>query len=316
MKRSVLASGFLVLVCAVPIAMHALPSASASPVEGPIRPVVPQVRGAARKPLETLRKVALLDALEKERTDALDRALRKMPDLTQTDPELGVMGDGNAWCGPTAISNALMWLSEQGRESLVPPGPDPRERQLALVRTLGSSRYMGTTPTGGTGSNNLLKGLHAYLRDTGWSYRRLQYQGWRSHPVRFTTNEKSPKLEFLEKALAEGGIAIIHVGWYTPAKYGGNFYRRHGGHWLTVVGTGIDESGKPAANTIVLHDPAPYSGTEPARHFVTLQKLTDGWLIAEDGPFPAKGHTVLEGGMRIKVPGDVAVLDGAVALVP
>lgn len=316
MKRSVLASGFLVLVASVPIAMHWLPSAAAAPVEGPVRPVVPQVADAARKPLETLQKVALVERERSERERALDAKIRKMPDLTQTDPALGVVGGGDAWCGPTAMSNALMWLSEQGRESLAPPGQDPHERQLELVRTLGSARYMGTTPTGGTGTKNLLTGLHAYLRDTGWSYKRIQYQGWRSHPVRFSTGEKSPKLEFLERALADGGVAIIHAGWYTPAKYGGNFYRRHGGHWLTVVGTGIDENGKPAENTIVLHDPAPYSGAPGARHFVTLRTLPDGWLIAEDGPFPAKGHSVLEGGMRIKVPGDIAVLDGAVALVP
>jgi hypothetical protein len=316
MKRSVMLFGFLVLAGTVPIAMHFAPSAAAQSVEGPLRALVPPVAEAARKPVETLEKAMLRERAESERQAALDRVIKKMPDLTQTDPELNVAGGGDAWCGPTAMSNALMWLAEQGRESLAPPGSDSRERQLALVRTLGSSRYMATTPTGGTGPKSLLTGLHAYLRDTGWSYQRLQYQGWRSHPVRFTTHEKAPKIDFIAKALHDGGVAIVHAGWYTPAKYGGNFHRRHGGHWLTVVGANVDENGKPSENTLVLHDPAPYSGSRPARHFVTVRKLEDGWLIAEDGPFPAKGHSVLEGGMRIKVPGDIAVLDGAVALVP
>jgi hypothetical protein len=313
MKRSVIASGFLALAAAVPSAIHWLPSASAASVEGPIQPVVPRVAEAARPPLQSLRRAADRESAKRA---ALARAIRNMPDLTQTDPELNVVGGGDAWCGPTAVSNALMWLSDKGMETLAPPGADPRARQLALVRALGSSSYMGTTPTGGTGPKNLLLGLHAYLRDTGWSYKRMEYQGWRSHPVRFTTGEKAPKLEFLERALADGGVAVIHVGWYTPNKYGGNWYRRHGGHWLTVVGTRIDENANPAANTIVVNDPAPYAGKDPARHFVTLRTLESGWLIAEDGPFPAKGHSVLEGGMKIKVEGDIAVLDGAVALVP
>ncbi len=312
MKRSVVASGFLALVVATPVLVRFLPSASAKSVRGPIETVANHVAELARQPLEALRESS---RLERERLAALDRAIRKMPDLTQTDPELGVPGGGKAWCGPTAVSNALMWLDEKGRESLAPAGPDEHARELELVRTLGSGHYMGTTPTGGTGTKNLIMGLHAYLRDVGWSEKRLQYQGWRSHPVRFSTNEKLPKLDFIQKALADGGVAVIHVGWYTPAKYGGNYYRRHGGHWLTVVGTEIDAEGRPAPGMLVLHDPAPYAGTTPARHFATTRALEGGWLIAEDGPFPAKGHLVLEGGMRIKKDGDIAVLDGVVALV-
>ncbi len=264
-------------------------------------------------------------ALERERAERrareqeearLTAALRPMPDLTQTDPALGVIGGGESWCGPVAVSNGLAWLASQGRETLIPPGESPRARQLELVRQLGSGRYMGTTPNGGTGTNNLLRGLHAFLRDSGWGYRRLQYQGWRGHPARFTTRVKSAELGFIAKALDEGGLAVIHAGWYTPGKYGADFFRRHGGHWLTVVGAGIDESGRPAPDMLVVHDPAPYAGAEGQRHFVKLARLESGWLLAEDGAFPAKGYSRLEGGMKIKVEGDIAVLDGAVVLVP
>lgn len=267
----------------------------------------------------------VVDALARERAAALareqerarlDAQLRPMPDLTQTDPSLGLPGGGDAWCGPVAVSNALAWLGAQGRETLLPPAESPRAQQIDLIRTLGSGRYMGTTPNGGTGTNNLLRGLHAFMRDSGWGYRRLQYQGWRGHPVRFTTRVKSPEVAFIAKALSEGGVAVIHAGWYTPAKWGGDFFRRHGGHWLTVVGVGVDEAGRPAEDTLVVHDPAPYAGAEGARHFVELSTLERGWLLAEDGAFPAKGHRTLGGGMKIKKEGDIAVLDGAVVLVP
>lgn len=267
---------------------------------------------------------ARVEAIERAQAEARRESAQKarvreqilpMPDLTQTDPALGVVGGGEAWCGPVAMSNALAWLGANGREMLLPAGEDARSRQLELVRRLGSNRYMGTTPNGGTGTANLLKGLHAFLRDSGYGYRRLQYQGWRGHPARFSTGIKSAELSFLKKALDDGGVAIIHAGWYTPSKYG-DFYRRHGGHWLTVVGAGFDENGASRDDTFVVHDPAPYAGPEGAEHFVTLTRMEGGWLMAEDGAFPARGFRRLEGGMKIKVPGDVAVLDGAVALVP
>ena len=262
--------------------------------------------------------VAALQAALREQArkkSALAERIRDMPDLTQTDPELGVPGGGESWCGPVAVSNAVMWLAEHGRESLAPGGATEHDRQLELVRRLGSSRYMGTTPAGGTGTANLLTGLHAYLRDAGWGEKRLAYEGWRGHPVRFSTGVKVADLDFIAKGLAAGGVAVIHAGWYHSSRFG-DFYRRNGGHWLTVVGVGIDESGRDAPDMLVLHDPAPYAGSEPARSFVKLERLESGWLLAEDGAFPAKGYSRLAGGMHIKRDGDIAVLDGAVVLVP
>lgn len=238
-----------------------------------------------------------------------------MPDLTQTDPELGVDGGGESWCGPVAVSNALMWLGEHGHETLIPAGADARARQLALVRLLGSGRFMGTTSTGGTGTANLLVGLERYMRSTGWGYRRLEYQGWRGHPYRFSTRVKVPSLDFARAALDQGGVAVIHVGWYTQVRWH-DAHRRHGGHWLTVTAVGVDAEGRAVPDALVVNDPAPYAGTEPSRHFVRLERLDEGWLLAEDGAFPAKGYSRLTGGMLLKRPGDIAVLDGIVTLVP
>ncbi len=294
-----------------------LSSAAAQPARGRLQPgLVEPSLALTRQARVAFESEQAAEITRREARDRLDQHLRPMPDLTQTDPALGVSGGGEAWCGPVAVSNALAWLGSQGRETLLPAGASPRDRQLELVRRLGSGRYMGTTPNGGTGAKNVLQGLHAFMRDSGWGYKRLQYQGWRGHPARFTTGVKSVELGFIERALAEGGVAVIHAGWYTPAKYGGDFHRRHGGHWLTVVGVNVDEHGNPADGVLVVHDPAPYAGAAGRRHFVQLRRLEAGWLLAEDGAFPAKGFHRLEGGMQIKKDGDIAVLDGAVALVP
>jgi hypothetical protein len=291
-------------------------SASAQPAHGAlgsglVRPALTRVGPVVAELEQALRKKAAEQALEAR----LAAHVRDMPDLTQTDPELGVAGGGESWCGPVAVSNALVWLGEHGREGLLPSGADAHDRQLALVRKLGSPRYMGTTPTGGTGTANLLTGLHAFLRDSGYGYKRLQYEGWRGHPARFTTRVRIADLDFIRRGLSDGGVAVIHAGWYHPSPYG-DFYRRKGGHWLTVVGVGIDAEGRDAPNALVLNDPAPYAGDTPSHSFVTLTRLESGWLLAEDGAFPAKGYETLGGGMKIKRDGDIAVLDGAVVLVP
>lgn len=294
-----------------------LSSAGAQPASAStaLKSVVARVEACSAPAVRGLTERAEAAATQKRRDEILAAHIRAMPDLTQTDPELGVDGGGESWCGPAAVSNALMWLAEQGRETLVPAAADPRARQLELVRLLGSGRFMGTTATGGTGTANLLVGLERYLRSTGWSYRRLEYQGWRGHPYRFSTRVKVPSLDFIREALEQGGVAVIHAGWYAPVRWH-RAHRRHGGHWLTVTGVGIDAEGRAVPGGLVLNDPAPYAGMEPRRHFVRLEELETGWLLAEDGAFPAKGYSRLSGGMLLKRQGDIAVLDGVVVLVP
>lgn len=249
------------------------------------------------------------------RARALRAAVRAMPDLVQTDAELGLGRAANSYCGPVAVSNGLVWLSEHGYEGVLPAGDTQRARQLAVVRALGSSRYMGTSANAGTGAGGMLTGLQRYLRHAGYKPRRLQYQGWRGHPQKFSTGEKFPNVAFLREALAEGGVAFLNVGWYQPSPRGG-VWRRQGGHWLTVVGVDIAADGRAAPGTVVVHDPAPWAGDAPARHFARFAPLGEGWLIAEGGALPAAGHHFLEGDVMVKHDGDVAVVDGAIALVP
>lgn len=252
-----------------------------------------------------------------------------MPDFNQTDPELKVPGGGWSHCGPVAVSNSLVWLSQQGYPRLLPelpeqaPGADAaalRRQQIDLIRTISAEPYMGTSRWSGTGPAGILRGLHRYVRRSGYQYRRLEYQGWRGHQRAFRTGVRRPELSWIRGALEEGGVAFIHVGWYTPVPRT-EALKRGGGHWLTVVSVGKDERGAPDPNALVLHDPAPYAGDEPARVFVQARELTSGWLLdrgtkSEPNPsLPAKGYLSLEGGMHIKDEGNLAVMDGAIIMV-
>ncbi len=243
------------------------------------------------------------------------RLLSGVPDLTQTDPELGVPGGGESHCGPVAASNALFWLGQRQLPKLLPEGATDKARQIELVRAISRKAYKSTSAYGGTGSSGVLKGIDLYLRAHGYRPLRLEYQGWRAHQLRYSTGVRTPEVSFLAQGLADGGVAVINIGWYRPGMKPG-VYRRKGGHWLTVVGAGVGTDGRDDPNALVLHDPAPWSGTEPKAHRVQAEPLGEGWLFGEEGPFPAEGFRVLRGDLEVKRPGEVAIIDGAVVLVP
>ena len=244
---------------------------------------------------------------------ALPTRFTATPDLTQTDPELELPGDGESHCAPVAASNALAWLSEHGFERLMPPGDTAKARQMQLVRRLSSRRFMATNELNGTGSRAVLAGLHRYLESVGVPYKRLAYQGWRAHQQRFSTGIRIPELGFIRDGLGERSVVLINAGWYQPVK-DGRLFLRHGGHWLTVVGTDVDEHGAPAPGVLVLRDSAPYAGTDPAIEYAKLERIERGYLNELKASLPARGYYKLGGGMHVKRPGEVAILDGVVVL--
>ncbi len=253
------------------------------------------------------------ELVQRERELRLQRSIRKMPDLTQTSADLLVPGGGSSYCGPVAVSNAIAGLAAGGQRDLMPERSSPRQAHTALVRLLGSGRYMGTSANAGTGAAGLMVGLERYLRHQGYRAS-LSYQGWRGHPRRFATGQKAPSREAMIDAFAQGASVFVNIGWYRPSPRVEGVFRRRGGHWLTLVGTGVDASGNASANTLVFHDPAPWAGPEGERHFASFEALGEGWLITEVGAFASEGHHILSG-VHVKHPGDVAIVDGVVTLV-
>jgi hypothetical protein len=243
-----------------------------------------------------------------------DPTLLSLPDLVQTDPELGLVGGGNAFCGPVAVSDWLVHLGQNGFPKLLPTGGTLRAQQLELVRLLASPRYMGTSPLGGTGPSHLMVGVERFIKHAGYSIQRLEYQGWRGHPARYATGQRWPDLAWIQRAIAQGGAAWIHAGWYANSRYD-RILRRHGGHWLAVVDVGSGGTHNPDREQLMVRDPAPYAGIEPSYEAISAERLEGGWLIDQGVAVPARGYYRLGGGMHIKREGELAVLDGAVALV-
>lgn len=311
---SVLSAGIALSVWGVPAALG-LPASSALP---PADPQLP----SAEQPTPVEPEQALDVAAAPPPTPSWP----ELPDLLQTDPALGVAGGGSSHCGPVAVSNSLVWLSQHGYPGLLPAEPaadtasagqaDLYSRQLELVREISAEPYMGTSRWSGTGPVGVLRGLHRYIKRHGYRYSRLQYQGWRGHQKAFSTGVRKPELPWIREVLDDAGVAFLHVGWYKPVPRS-KVLQRTGGHWITVVAAGVDEQFREAPTALVVHDPAPYAGSEPARAFVTTRELTEGWLLERGSrnAFSAKGYYSLEGGMHIKREGELAVLDGVVGLV-
>ena len=244
---------------------------------------------------------------------ALAAKLAAVPDLTQTDPELNLPGGGNSSCGPVAVSNSLMWLAGNGCPGLLPAGNDLKAQQLEMVRRLSSRRYMSTSPIGGTGAPGILNGIARYLAHAGCKYTSLKYQGWRGHPKRFSTGVRTPRLEWIRAAIKEGGAAWINAGWYRRTRHH-DAYRRRGGHWMTVVGVGVDEQGRDDPSVLIVHDPAPYAGPGLANEFIRIKVIETGWLLDGKLSLPATGYYQLTGGMHVKREGELAIMDAAVVL--
>ncbi|KPK57907.1 MAG: hypothetical protein AMK73_09680, partial [Planctomycetes bacterium SM23_32] len=201
--------------------------------------------------------------------------VNQIPDMLQTDPHARLPDGGKAYCGPVAVSNSLVWLDAVGFPDMVPDVRSPSAAQADLARLLGSAGYMNTDPTAGTGPAGVLLGVQRYVRERLYQYERLEYQGWRPHPAEFRTGVAVPELSFMQEGILGAGAVWVNIGWYTYDRRRDE-YRRVGGHWVTMVGYGEDEEGRPHPHIIIVHDPAPRAGVHPAHEYVLLRQIQSG----------------------------------------
>jgi hypothetical protein len=242
--------------------------------------------------------------------------INSIPDMTQGDPRTGFPGEGDNYCAPVSVSNSLMWLANTTIPGLVPKGSDPFLTQVELARLLGSPEYMNTDLDEGTGTTGLMLGVKKYIEKMGRRVVSLRYQGWRSHPTEFTTNVQVPSLLWMQSGIHRRGAVWINVGWYDYVASTAS-YNRIGGHWVTMVGFGVNPNGTPNPSVIIVHDPANRAGFNFENEYVQLTPLRSGTLKGNKSGLPrsAKGYYRTDGGMHIKSTADVGIIDGVVRLV-
>ncbi len=218
--------------------------------------------------------------------------INEIPDFTQTDVRGNNSGNGQQYCAPVAVSNSLMWLSKKSTG------------QLQLIKKLASKKYMNTGMRG-TGTTGVLNGVNKIAVELFGGYSKLEYQGWRKHPEKYSRGVKIPEISWLAKGISKESAVWLNVGWYRFNKLEKE-YSRIGGYWVTLVG--IEK------NTLIIHDPALKAGKSFSNEYVQISKIFDGYLWGDELGLPthAKGYFILGKGMHIKPKADVAILDGAI----
>jgi hypothetical protein len=243
--------------------------------------------------------------------------INSIPDLTQTNPDANFPEGGKAFCAPSAISNALMWLDSNGFPNLVDNTGHPISDQANLAKLLASKTYMDTDPEKGTGTSRIIKGLKKYVADRGYEIESLQYQGWRplNKDIADVPAGLFPNLDWMKRGIIGSGCVWLNVGWY---KYdaSSNKYERLDGHWVTLVGYGKDPNDNLDPNILIFHDPSRRAGKIFANEHARATQITAGTLTGKFKGLPrnAAGLYKLTYRMHIKPSADCAIIDGAVAL--
>lgn len=258
--------------------------------------------------LAVLQGPALAAAYDTTRMD-------QFPDFSQTDPALKLPGGGTHYCVPVATANALVWYAqERGYSDLLPvKGLSLTEKVAAVARKLGDKRYMSTAPKGGTSHLKFVKGLSAFLSDAGYSSRIEYTARWKMPDGYGKSVVAAPGIDVIQEKFAAGSAVFLSIGYYKEGDRPGEL-KRLGGHFVTVVGYGVDKDGNVDRDVVVLHDPGDKRSPTVKRRYFRLEQLRQGRFVNRRGQeSDASEHLKVTEGMRLRR-GIIAVVDAVVSL--
>ena len=202
--------------------------------------------------------------------------LEGMPSFSQRNKEF--IGGGKTFCGPTAASNALMWLADRGYPNLKPAAEDDSRAQKEMIQQLAG--YMGTYREG-TSLSSFKCGINAYLRAAGYSSK-----AWAYTRNSFVNSSSTPPDISLVNAVSAGNTVMwFSLGYYTFNE-ANKRYTRGSGHWVTLVGYGKNSEGQDDPDSYVIADPE----SPNAHKYVTLSLLNEGRLSNGRSSADAKGY--------------------------
>jgi hypothetical protein len=279
----------------------------------------------------------LLSATTAETPAVCTAKIAATPDFCQVDEAGKFDNGGKVFCGPVAVSNSLVWLSQNGFPKLLPAvdkkvelaGDDgsadgdvkidaQKAAQIELIRTLGSPDFMSTEGRDGTSAKRLMLGLTKYVTQHGYKLDRLEYRGWSKLNKELKPSDEKPSLDWMKQYISQPGAAgWLNIGWY---KYdeATKEYQRTGGHWITLVGYGVTADSKPDATVLITHDPSRRSGPGVVTHHMRVAEMPAGKLIHNTDKnltADAAGRHKVADGFIIKKGNDAAVIDGVVIAV-
>jgi hypothetical protein len=231
-----------------------------------------------------------------------------VPNICQSCFPKIIQWEGKPHCAPAAVSNSLVWLSQNGYPELQPfHGDDILTDQAKLVNTLGE--VMNTTKNGGTSPRKVLSGLKKYFEQNKIKYKRLAAVGWRDVPDFVANDNTKVNLDWIKDGVLAKGSTWILIGWCKYELKKRNNCKIYDGHWMTVVGYGKDRSGKTDPDVLIVHDPA--ERAERKNYYPTIAARTNGTI---DDTISGENVLNLQGDVILKPGADLGVIQGAYRL--
>lgn len=227
--------------------------------------------------------------------------INKFPDLKQHS----IKGWEEYYCGPTSLANGITYLSQNGYPNLI-----KGKNNIETINLMAEYLHTGTL---GTTTNNLCSGLKNVLKDSGYTYKSIEYQGLRAVDSEFSKGTLAPNLNWIKAAVEKKGIVLLNIGIY---KKENNNYQRKWGHWVTVVGHGFDGK-KKNPDTLIIQDP--YQENKGNNYF-TLEKINEGLLIpsAKDDEITlnqnAQDYYKINSDIPYLKKDEIPILNGVIAL--
>jgi hypothetical protein len=247
--------------------------------------------------------------------------LDAIPDLTQTDPALGLDEGGMLSCASVAATNNLAWLAENGYERMMLRNEDGSLNFSKTINRL--ERVMYITTGKGALPPTFVAGIERYLSEQGFKNEdyRLEFQSW-LHQDDFE-GTTIPNLDAIKKGIIGDGAVWLFVGFYHFDQENDE-YQIISHHYLTLVGYGVDEFGNENPHVLIVHDPAPRSGPGTSHDYVHIEEIQHGHIAVDPKsqaalaypqlPVDAAGYYILGEGLAYNPTADVAILDGVIIL--
>lgn len=183
-------------------------------------------------------------------------------DLKQYDiPEMG-----EYYCGPVSAANAIITLSQSDFSNLY-----QSSKSSVLISEL--AKYLKTDKCGTT-SNNMCKGLEAFIGAKGYKCK-LAYQGFRPVDEKYKT-ASLPDFNWIKNEINKHNAVFLNIGVYKKSIQGGKtIYTRHYGHFVNA--TGMDNNGFGIdPNYLTIRDP--YNRVK-GDHYIKVSQIKEGTFI-------------------------------------
>lgn len=235
------------------------------------------------------------------------------PDLYQMDPRAGLVNGGRSCCGAVTMANSMFTLEAMGFTGLTPEGGREFERVSELALLLSGDDYTASASQRGTSVHRMFRAAKGWVEEKGYEPV-FDYQGWRPAPG-FAGAPTHPTLDWIKEQVAGDRVVWLNLGWYQHNQET-DTYVRTGGHWVTVVGYGLDKSSRKDPHFLIIHDSAT-DGREKS-DYVRVEVIPSGQLggpmWVRGTPGFAAGQLKLTENMRINPKGDTGIIDSVVVM--